>query len=275
MRNERITFILPGTVANSANPQGFRNNTHAAVINAHGVVLGQSTDGYMHPITDGRLSAAIHLNWRGSGATATSFFVSIIPYADFVSGSSIVISLMGSAPQSLSQSTVEFTAPTTGSPVASAAVSAGVLSITTSSGIFKSGQLVSFFLPETVTNAASVQPALNNVSVAVIDNNVTRSVNRSVFFHAIHDSAATFSHSLSGYTTAAVGVKTAGTFLLPGAAVGNVLAFSYPEGLFAPSRLTQTIKKMTQSEYFLIYRGSRAFAASFFALLLVVCIVRF
>jgi hypothetical protein len=191
----------------------------------------------MHSILDGKMNAGFHLNWRGSGATAVSLFASIVPFCDISSESSIIITLAGSAPASLSAPSVVFTSPTSGSNTAIATVSNGVLTVKTVTGSFNSGQLIEFSLPGTITNAAKMQPSLNNVSVCIVDSmNVIRSVNRSVFFHAIHESGATFSHSLTGYTASAVGVKTFGSFKIQSVTVGNVLLFTYPIELFTSSR---------------------------------------
>jgi hypothetical protein len=234
---QNIRLILPGTVTNVALPQNANNAVAAAVTDGLGIVLGESATGYIHPIVDGTLNVAINLDWRGNGTSSVTLSVFIVPHCDISSGSSIIITLSGSAPQSVSANTVLFTSPGTGSPLATASLAGGVLTVRTSSGTFSSGQLIAFSLPGTVTNAATIQPPLNNVSVSIVDNsNFTQSVNRSVFFHAIHDSTTVFSHFLSGYSTSAVGIKTTGSFRIQSAAVGNVLAFFYPSGLFVSSR---------------------------------------
>jgi hypothetical protein len=92
-------------------------------------------------------------------------------------------------------------------------------------------------LPGSITNPAAIQPSLNNISVSIVDSlSVVRSVNRSVFFHAIHDSVIPFSHSLSSFSASSVGVKTFGSFKIQGAAFGNVLVFTYTVELFVSSR---------------------------------------
>jgi hypothetical protein len=240
---QNIKFILPGTVTNSNIPQNAKVDVAAGVTDSLGVVLAESASGNIHSIVDGSLHAAIRLDWRGSGTSSVSLSAFFVPFCDIASGSSIVITLSGSAPQSLSASTVIFTSPSTGSPAATASLAGGVLTVTTSSGTFSSGQLIAFSLPGTITNAGSVQPPLNNVSVSIVDsNNFTRSVNRTVFFHAIHDSSAMFSHWLTGFSTSSVGVKTAGSFRIQAATVGNVLVFTYPSRLFVSSRCCFAIK---------------------------------
>ncbi len=234
---QNISIKLPGTVTNVAHPQSARSNIAAAVIDSYGVVLCQSTTGFMRSIVNGGLSAAVNLDWRGYNATSVSFFATITPRCDVPPGSSILITLAGSAPQSLSADSVTFASPATGSVAAAASLANGVLKVTMSSGSFSSGDVIAFSLPGSITNAAAVQPSLNNISISIVDSlNVVLSVNRSVFLHAIHDSSIMFSHSLSSFSASSVGVKTFGSFIIEGATSGNVLVFAYPVELFVPSR---------------------------------------
>lgn len=233
---ENITMKLPGTVATVAEPKLARNDVSAAVIDSMGVVLCESVSGTMHAIVNGRLDVGIQLDWRGSNSSAVSLYVDIIPYCDIPSGSSIIITLAGSAPVALSSQLAECTT-SSGFTSANARVSGGVLTVTGLTALLNSGQLTSIVLPGTITNAVTAQPSLNNVSVSVVDSsNVILCVNRSVFFHAIHDSGVEFSHSLSGYSASSVGVRTFGSFKLHGAVMTNALVFSYPPGLFESSR---------------------------------------
>jgi hypothetical protein len=234
---QNISIRLPGTVTNVAHPQSARSDIAAAIVDIDGVVLCQSVTGSMHAIVDGSLNAAINLDWRGYNATSVSFFAAIVPRCDIPSGSSIIFSLAGSAPQILSSDSVTIASPATGPVSATASLDNGVLKVTLSSGSFSSGDLIAFSLPGSITNAAAIQPSLNNISVSIVDSlSVVRSVNRSVFFHAIHDSVILFSHSLSSFSASSVGVKTFGSFKIQGAAFGNVLVFSYPVELFVSSR---------------------------------------
>ncbi len=234
---QSIRFELPGTVTNPAFPQSAKVDITTAVLDSIGVVLCENSNGSMHPIVDGRLLASINFDWRGSGATSVSLSASIIAFSDVSQGSSIIISLMGSCPQSLSSNSVIFTSPSSGFINGSASLQNGVLTILVSSGTFSSGQLISFTLPKTMTNSATSQYSLSNVSVSIVNSfNATLSINRSVFFHAIHDSNTLFAHTLSGFTASAVGIKTFGSFTIQGASVGNVITFTYPTELFLPSR---------------------------------------
>jgi hypothetical protein len=236
LSGQNIRFKLPETVTNPASPQSAKVDIATAVLDSLGVVLCESS-GSMHPIVDGRLHAAINLDWRGSGAAFATLFVSIIPFCDVSQGSSFIISLMGSCPQSLSSSTVIFTSPTNGLINASASLQSGAIKVQVLSGTFSSGQLIAFKLPKTLTNAATPQPSLNNVSVSIVNSiGAIQSINRSVFFHAIHDSATIFAHRLTGYATSSVGVKAFGIFKTQGAVAGNVLSFTFPSELFVSSR---------------------------------------
>ena len=194
-------------------------------------------------IVDGSLTIAdISLSKVGKGVGGVTFRLSFTPSTMVPPSSAIQILLAGSAPQSLSANTVAFTSPSSGA-AATASLAGEILTVALSSGTFSSGQLIAFSLPGTITNAGSVQPPLNNVSVSIVDsNNFTRSVNRTVFFHAIHDSSAMFSHWLTGFSTSSVGVKTAGSFRIQAATVGNVLVFTYPSRLFVSSRCCFAIK---------------------------------
>jgi hypothetical protein len=238
---QNITLRLPGTVQNCVEPRSARNDISAAVIDSHGVVLCKSSSGTMHSIVDGRLDVGINFDWRGHDAAAVSLFASIIPYCDILSGSSIIISLAGSAPASLSAQSVAFRFPATGSISAIANLADGVITVTLITGVSSSGELIQFSLPGTIKNAAKPQPFLNNVSVSIVDRiGVIRSVNRSVFFHAIHDSYAALSHSLTGYAASSAGVKTFGSFRIQGAAAANALVFTYPMELFVSSRCSSS-----------------------------------
>jgi hypothetical protein len=233
---ENITLKLPGTVTTVAEPKLARNDVSAAVIDSFGVVLCESVTGTMHAIVNGRLDVGIQLDWRGSNSSAVSLYADIVPFCDIPSGSSIIITLAGSAPVTLSSQLADCTT-FSGLTSANARVSGGVLTVTGLTATLNSGQLMSIVLPGTITNAATAQPSLNNVSVSIVDSlNVLLCVNRSVFFHAIHDSGVEFSHSLSGYSASSVGVRTFGSFKLQGADLTNALVFSYPPGLFASSR---------------------------------------
>jgi hypothetical protein len=233
---QNISIKLPGTVTNVAHPRSARSDIAAAVVDIDGVVLCQSVTGSMHAIVDGSLNAAINLDWRGYNAASVSFFATIVPRCDIPSGSSILFTLAGSAPQNLSSDSVSIASPATGISAA-ASLDNGVLKVTLSSGSFSTGDLIAFSLPGSITNAAAIQPSLNNISVSIVDSlSVVRSINRSVFFHAIHDSVILFSHSLSSFSASSVGVKTFGSFKIQGAAFGNVLVFTYPVELFVSSR---------------------------------------
>ena len=237
LSGQNISFKLPGTVTNAANPQNARTDIAMAVMDNSGAVLCKSLTGIMHPIVDGRLNVAINLDWRSSGATSASLFASITPFCDILPGSSIIISLMGSSPQSLSSNAVNFHSPGHELLTATASVSSGVLVVDLLSSTFSSGQLILFKLSGTLTNPATSQPSLNNVSVSVVNNiSVIRSINRSIFFDAIHDSATMFAHALTGYTVSSIGLRTFGSLKIQGASAGNVLLFNYPPELFASSR---------------------------------------
>jgi hypothetical protein len=254
---QNIIIKLPGTVQNAAEPQSARNDISAAVLDSDGVVLCESTSGSIHSIVNGRLNVGINLDWRGSDAAGASLFASIIPFCQVLSGSSIIISLAGSAPASLSAQSVLFTSPISGSISAIANVSDGIITVTMITGMFSSGELIKFSLPGTIKNAAKTQPFLNNVSVSIVDStNIIRSVNRSVFFHAIHDSGAAFSHMLTGYTASAAGVKTFGSFRIQGAAVANALVFTYPMELFVSSRCSSSNEFLHANIIFCAFNAS-------------------
>jgi hypothetical protein len=97
--------------------------------------------------------------------------VSLTPAAVVPTGSTLLITLGGSAPQSLSANTVVFTSPGTSSPAASAGVSGGVLTVTISGGALSAGSEIVFTLPGTVRNPLTVQPTLSNIKSCIIDMN--------------------------------------------------------------------------------------------------------
>jgi hypothetical protein len=113
----------------------------------------------------------ITLSNVAKNTASVTMTVSLTPAETIPTGSTLLITLGGSAPQSLSANTVVFTSPGTSSPTAAAGVSGGVLTVTISGGALSAGSAIVFTLPGTVQNANNVQSALHNVSSCAIHTN--------------------------------------------------------------------------------------------------------
>ena len=142
------------------------SNVAATVTDGDGSIVAQSSTGTMVAIVSGSLGAnapSITLSNVAKGTSAFTMTVSLTPAEAVPTGSAVLITLGGSAPQSLSANTVVFTLAGAGSPTATASVAGGVLTVTLTGGTFSAGSQIVFTLPGTVRTASSLAAALLNV----------------------------------------------------------------------------------------------------------------
>jgi hypothetical protein len=181
-----INVSLPSTVQNPAAPQNALTSIPAALISSDGVILAKSSSGTMVAIVSGSLGSnapAITLSNLAKNSGSVTMTIALTPAETIPTGSTILITLGGSAPQSLSASTVAFTSAGTGSPTAAAGVTGGVLSVTITGGSLSGGSAIALTLPGTVTNANVICPALENVAVGVIDSQAVEIAASSIATH--------------------------------------------------------------------------------------------
>jgi hypothetical protein len=169
---QTISLSLPGTVQNALDAQAALSNVAAAVTDTEGIVVAQSATGTMVAIVSGSLGTnapSISLSNVAKDTSAVTMTVSLTPAAAVPTGSAVLITLGGSAPQSLSASTVAFTSPGTGSPTATAGVAGAVLTVTLTGGTLSAGSQIVFTLPGTVRNTNQIQPASQSVKSCILN----------------------------------------------------------------------------------------------------------
>jgi hypothetical protein len=175
LAQQPINFVLPNTVKNALAPQAASSSVTAEIVDCDNVITGKSSAGTMVAIVSGSLGTnapSISLSNVAKNTGSVTMTISLTPADAVPTGSTLLITLGGSAPQSLSASTVVFTSPGTGSPAAAAGVAGGVLAITITGGALSAGSLIVLTLPGTVTNPTHVQSALGNVASCIISSQV-------------------------------------------------------------------------------------------------------
>jgi hypothetical protein len=172
---ERVILHLPGTVTNPASTAIASSSLQSSITTSSNVILETSNSGTCVAIVSGSLGTnapSISLSNVAKNTGSVTMTISLTPADAVPTGSTLLITLGGSAPQSLSASTVVFTSPGTGSPAAAAGVAGGVLAITITGGALSAGSLIVLTLPGTVTNPTHVQSALGNVASCIISSQV-------------------------------------------------------------------------------------------------------
>ena len=129
------------------------------VVDSFGVLNANGSSGTFPQIVDGIMGTnmpAIRFSHLIANASGVTMSVAFTPASAIPSGSSVFITIAGSAPQSLSASTVVFTSPSSGAS-ASANLVDGVLPILLSSGTFPIAQTSSFLLRRVSGYIANIQ----------------------------------------------------------------------------------------------------------------------